>query len=529
MGVSATMVYPEQGRTVAAALRQACKQRPCGRPFRRSRPQYTPARVFASDGWLPKIVCEGPTLTGSGVCGGSQPFMNKPVPGGDPVASPQISPPPASERPAEPRKPASLTGHSRFRILFVASPLILHVACSRPQSVRAARASEPPAVAVAKVQAEDLSHGLVLTAEFKPFQQVDVMAKVAGYVKQINVDVGDRVRQGQLLATLEIPEQADDLARAKAAVERSIAEVARERDELRRAESAHEISHVSFVRLSQVAAQKPALIAQQEIDDSRSKDLVSEAQIAAARSSLAAAQQQVDVNKAELAKVKTLMSYARVTAPFTGVVTKRYADTGSMIQAGTASQTQAMPLVRLSQNSLLRLILPVPESAVPGVHIGQQVEVRVQTLNRSFSGRVARFADRLQMSTRTMDTEVDVANPALVLIPGMYAEVNLTLDRKRNALAIPVAAVDIDGVDERSDAEPASPGSHAAGKSGTVMVVTADNQVDIRKVVLGLETANRVEVRSGLRDGELVVIGNRGMLQPGQRVRPKVTTMGPAS
>jgi multidrug efflux pump subunit AcrA (membrane-fusion protein) len=200
-----------------------------------------------------------------------------------------------------------------------------------------------------------------------------------------------------------------------------------------------------------------------------------------------------------------------------------------MIQAGTASQTQAMPLVRLSQNSLLRLILPVPESAVPGVHIGQQVEVRVQTLNRSFSGRVARFADRLQMSTRTMDTEVDVANPALVLIPGMYAEVNLTLDRKRNALAIPVAAVDIDGVDERSDAEPASPGSPGAGKSGTVMVVTADNQVDIRKVVLGLETANRLEVRSGLRDGELVVIGNRGMLQPGQRVRPKVTTMGPAS
>ena len=86
-------------------------------------------------------------------------------------------------------------------------------------------------------------------------------------------------------------------------------------------------------------------------------------------------------------KVKTMMDYTRVTAPFAGVITKRYADTGSMIQAGTASQTQAMPVVRLSENSLLRLILPVPESAVPTVHIGQQVEVRVPTLNRSFPGQ----------------------------------------------------------------------------------------------------------------------------------------------
>ena len=95
----------------------------------------------------------------------------------------------------------------------------------------------------------------------------------------------------------------------------------------------------------------------------------------------------MNVNSADTQKVKTLIEYTRVTAPFAGVVTKRYADTGSMIQAGTASQTQAMPVVRLSENTLLRLILPVPESAVPTVHIGQQVEVKVPTLNRSFPGR----------------------------------------------------------------------------------------------------------------------------------------------
>lgn len=380
--------------------------------------------------------------------------------------------------------------------------------CSRTET---GAAQSPPAagvvtVAVAKVSTEDLARDLVLTAEFKPFQEVDVMSKVAGYVKVINVDAGDRVKQGQALATLEIPEMADDRTRAEAAVERSQAEVARARDELQRAQSAHQLSHISYARLEGVSKQRPGLIAQQEIDDAQSKDLVSEAQISAARSNLTAAEQQVHVNSAELQKVKTLFDYTRVTAPFAGVVTKRYADTGSMIQAGTASNTQAMPLVRLSENSRLRLILPVPESAVPTVHIGQRVDVRVPTMNRSFPGRVARFSGKVAMATRTMDTEVDVPNPGLVLIPGMYAEVNLALDRRKGVLAIPVAAVD----------------------SGQVMVVTPDNRVEVRKVELGMETAAKVEVRSGLKEGERVVIGSRAGLQAGEEVRPKLTTMGGA-
>src|SRR5439155_5816880 len=123
------------------------------------------------------------------------------------------------------------------------------------------------------------------------------------------------------------------------------AEVARARDEIQRAESAHNMAHLSYDRLASVSKQRPGLVALQEIDDAHGKDLVAEAQVAAAKSSLNAAMQQVDVNKAEMGKVHTMHAYTRVTAPFTGVVTKRYADTGSMIQAGTASQTQAMPPV----------------------------------------------------------------------------------------------------------------------------------------------------------------------------------------
>jgi RND family efflux transporter MFP subunit len=376
------------------------------------------------------------------------------------------------------------------------------------QEARVTVTADLPTVAVAKATKQDLSRELVLTAEFKPFQEIDVMAKVAGYIKQIRVDVGDRVKQGQLLAVLEIPEMSDDLNRATASVDRGDADVARAGHELKRAESAYEIAHLSYERLANVLKQKPGLIAQQEIDNARSKDLESEAEVASAKSALASATQQVRVNTAELGKVKTLMEYTRVTAPFDGVITKRYADMGSMIQAGTASQTQAMPIVRLSQNNLLRLIVPVPESAVPTVHAGQSLDVRVATLNRTFRGRVARFDDKLSLATRTMDTEVDVPNPNLVLIPGMYAEVDLTLDRRKAVLTVPVLAVDNAGPD-----------------AGEVMVVTPNQRVERRKVLLGLETADRVQIRSGLNEGDLVVVSGRDRLQAGQEVRPKISVL----
>jgi len=388
-------------------------------------------------------------------------------------------------------------------------------ACGRNQEVQAARSTpEVPTVAVARVKTDSLTHKLALTAEFKPYQEVDVMAKVAGYVKEINVDIGDRVQQGALLATLEVPEMEDDLRRADAAVEQSKAEVQRASDELTRSQTAHKIAEVYYKRLAGV---KAGLVAEQEIEDAQSKDLVAEAQVAAAKSAVEAANRSVAVHQADAAKVKTLMGYTQVTAPFTGVITARYADPGSMIEQGTSSKAQAAPVVRLSENRLLRLILPVPESAVPGVHIGQQVEVKVPTLKRSFPGKVVRFSDKLSVETRTMATEVDVQNPSLVLVPGMYAEVDLTLARHANVLAVPVTAVDTD--------------TSASGEAqtGRVMVVTPNNRVEVRKIQLGLETADEIEVVSGLNEGDMVVIGGRSSLQAGEEVKPKVTVMGAAS
>ena len=408
---------------------------------------------------------------------------------------------------------------SALALVFTA---LLITSCSE-SGKESAKVSAPVTVAVAKAGKEDLSRDLDLTAELRPYQEIQVMAKVSGYVKAIYVDIGDKVKKGQLLAVLEIPEMVDDLAHAASTLKRSEAEAIRARDELKRAESLHEIAFLSYKRLSEVAAQRPGLVAQQEIDDARSKDLATQAQVSAARSGLDAANEQVSVSRASLARIRTMLDYTRVTAPFDGVVTKRFADVGSMIQAGTASQTQSMPLVRLSENTLLRIIVPVPESAVPTVHVGQGVEVRVPTLNRSFSGSVTRFATKLSLSTRTMDTEIDVPNANLVMVPGMYAEVRLNLERRQGALAIPVTAVDL------SDGSASPPGKgSSSGRGGQVMVVASGNRIEVRRITLGLETASRAEVLSGLKDGDLVVIGGRSGLHAGQVVQPKITTVGGA-
>jgi RND family efflux transporter MFP subunit len=357
---------------------------------------------------------------------------------------------------------------------------------------------------VAKAARADLASNVVLTAEFLPFQQVDLMAKVAGYVRSIKVDIGDRVREGQVLATLEIPEMEDDLARGAAAIDQAEAEIATASDELHRAEAVHDLAHLSYNRIADVLKREPGLVPQQEVDEARSRDLIAEAQVSAAKSGLRTAEQRARVARAERTRVQTLHNYTTIAAPFDGVVTKRYANEGSMIQAGTASQTQAMPIVQLSQNNLLRLILPVPESAVSRVRVGGTVDVRVSSLGRTFPGRVARFASDIQPSTRTMDTEVDVPNPSLTLIPGMYAEVDLRVDERRDALTVPLDAVDRNGGSTR------------------VYTVTPSGAIHIVAITLGLEDDRRVEVRSGLRDGDVVVVGRRTALKEGQQVQTKL-------
>jgi RND family efflux transporter MFP subunit len=344
-------------------------------------------------------------------------------------------------------------------------------------------------VAVARVERQDLAQELVCDAEFRPYQEIDLHAKVAGYLESINVDIGDRVKAGQLLATIEVPELADDIRRAEAAQKRSGQEVTR-------AQAASDDAHLVYTRLSAVAKSQPGLIAQQELDSALEKDR-------AAASALAAAQAEVEVAKAELEKLQTMLKYCRIAAPFAGVITERYADPGALIQAGTSSSTQTLPVVRLSQNDRLRLDIPVSVSYVSRIKTGDSVAIRVAALEKPFEGKIARSSGKVDTATRTMKVEVDVPNADLKLIPGMYASVALRLDHRDRALAIPVEAV-------------------SRQKACTVFVVTSDNILEERTVSLGLETPRKCEVLAGLRENELVMIGSRTQVKPGQRVGPKL-------
>ena len=369
--------------------------------------------------------------------------------------------------------------------------------------------AETPA-AVAHAERRTLGNTLTISGEFKPYQEVEVHAKVAGYIRRIYVDVGDHVKEGQTLAVLEIPELAAELAGADAATRRSQEEIRRAQGDLARAESAHSAAHSAYARLKQAAESRAGLVAQQEIDDSQAKDLGAEAQVTSAKAALSSAQQQLQMAEANQSQYRALSDYSRITAPFAGVITRRLADTGALIQAGTASNTQAMPVVSLAEISKLRLVLTIPESVAAQIHLGEVVKVHVQALNQDIEGKVSRFADSLDRQTRTMETEIDFANREGRLIPGMYAETQVALREKKDALTVPLEAVTRNGDD------------------ATVLAVNAQNVIEERHVKLGLEDSARVEVLSGLSDGERVIIGNRSQFRSGQKIQPKEISTGGA-
>jgi len=357
-----------------------------------------------------------------------------------------------------------------------------------------------PIVPVATAGPATLENDLTLTAEFRPYQDVDVMAKVAGYVRSINVDIGDHVRQNAVLATLEAPEIQDDVAKAKAGVAAAEADVVTAQASIQRAQAASNIAGLSYKRIQDVANRDKGLVPRQEIDVAQSKQMEAEAQLASAQSELKAAQEHKFEAQSEYLRTQAMMQYTTIRAPFTGVVTKRYASTGSMIQAGISSQTQAMPVVSLAQNDLLRLTLPVPVSDVAEVKDGQPVDVNVVSLGRKLQGKITRYADSVQMATRTMETEVDVPNPDGSLVPGMYAEVHLHLANRPNVLSVPLDAVD------------------GIGTTIQQVYIVRDGVIHLANVTIGLQTPTRVEVLSGVQAGEKVVVGRHTGLSDGERV-----------
>jgi RND family efflux transporter MFP subunit len=362
-----------------------------------------------------------------------------------------------------------------------------------------------PHAPVVKVTRANLTDKLEIAGEFQPYQEINVYAKVSGYIRKLYVNWGTHVTQGQLLAVLEIPELQQQIQVDEAGVRRSEQDLARFKEELSRAESNYNVAHLSYTRLAGVQKARPELVAQEEVDIAQGKDLEASAGVSGAKDGVAASEQALLESKAALEKDKAMYAYANITAPFTGVVTEIDAYTGALLPAGTSSNKGDQALCRLSQNDLLRLLIPLPERAVADVRVGDTVAVVVSTTNQKFDGKIVRFSDQIDTATRTMHTEIDVPNPTYALVAGMYATVQIPLHAVQNVLTVPVQAVQTSGEDR-----------------GAVLVVDANNKIEKRDVTLGLQTATDAEIVGGLKECEMVVYGEQSQYAAGELVRPQI-------
>lgn len=388
----------------------------------------------------------------------------------------ELRAPEPSRKPAPPAPSRSGFGKRLlFAILVIAAAAAVYCLLKSGTANSPVSAESVPAVAAAKV-----AHGYVydevpIPAEFRPYVQAELHAMVTGYVAKMNVDIGDKVKAGDMLATLEVPELTDELHNAQA--------------RQKQAEADYDNSHLLYTRLLEVNKQHPKLVAQQDIDTAQSKDSSGAAAVAAA--------------VADVEKYHTLVNYTKIAAPFDGVITQRSADPGALVQAGTSSD-RSMPLVRISDNYRLRLDFPVSVEYVQDVKVGDPVTVRVDSLGgKTFTGRITRFTDNVNDETRTMITEMEVDNSGLEIIPGMYAVAMFKFGEHSDALTVPTEAI-------------------TNPKNPVVNVINADNEIEARQVKLGVEMPDKYEILSGLKEGELVMIGTTPQVHPGEKVTPKL-------
>jgi len=329
-------------------------------------------------------------------------------------------------------------------------------------AAEAAAAPQPVPKLAATVLAgrRNLQRTLTITSELRPYDSVNLYAKVAGYLKDIYVDYGSRVSAGQTIATLELPE---------------------EESALHRAQAAYDLAKVDYDRVNSVARAEPGLIAQADVDKARAdyemtRDLRDQAAV--------------------------MVGYGVITAPFDGVVTKRYMDPGALVAQAT-SGSSASPIVQIADNYRLRMVMETPESVVPKIHVGMPVAVKIQSTGEAIPARVARFSYDVHEDTRTMHTEVDIPNPDLRLKPGMYASATLDLEDRRDVVAIPTQAL-------------------ATDPSPNVWIVGSDDVIRERPVTVGLQTPNWIEITSGVRPGEQIFLGDRSAFTVGARIAPKL-------
>lgn len=364
--------------------------------------------------------------------------------------------------------------------------------CSRSsQAAHSPTSQAKVEVGVITAARKNLVRTIALPGTLVAFNQATLYGKVAGYLRSIRADKGDWVHRGQVLAVLEVPEMVDAVDQARAVYQQALADVSR-------AKAQADLQSITYQRFREVHSKDPDAVANQELAEYRSKFEVAEADVKLAEARVATAQ-------ANLNRSIALNQYASITAPFSGIITARYVDPGALIQAATSTM-QGQPIVTLQELDTIRVYVSVPEVNVPSIRIGTPASLTTAAYpGRLFRASVTRFAEALDPATRTMKTEIDYHNPQHVLRPGMYAVVTLEIEKLKNVLVIPANALVLEG-------------------SKTSVWVVRDGTSHRLQVEAGLDNGAQVEIRSGLRGGEQVVVSGTGGLSEGTPVQASASS-----
>src|SRR6266446_7535175 len=381
-----------------------------------------------------------------------------------------------------------------------------HLAAS-PSPVNSTKADSPPRVEVVRPRRVTVAQRLQTNATLEAFEETDLFAKVSGYLSDVRVDIGDHVKAGQVLAVIDVPEMKQELAEAKAqlASKQSTLESARRQLDHNKADVALQ-SALSKDR--EQLGEGRQFISDRTLDQVHANAEIAKADLGVAEANRDLAANQVDLAAATVEKIKALLTYTQIVAPFDGVVARRQMNRGDLVQAATATRTtpSAGSLFTVQRIDTIRVFCDVPENDVPHLHIGDPAIVKPSGFDgESFTGRVTRFSLRLDPETRNMRTEIDLSNPEERLYPGMCAEVSLEMNRRPDALTVPAAAVGSDG-------------------DGNFVYTITDNRITRLAIKVGLTDNGRIEVTAGLSEETPVVATVKGVPPPGTAVQPPMVS-----
>lgn len=352
-----------------------------------------------------------------------------------------------------------------------------------------------PLVNVTVVDRSSAKSELVLPGNIQAIAEAPVLARSSGYVKKRYVDIGDRVKEGQVLAELDAAELDQQVRQAKASVEQADAAVEQANANLMQGRTTEQLNKTTAERWSNLVQR--GAVSKQENDTYQAQYQAQRASVQALEKAVNVARSNTNAVQANLARLTEMQSYLKVRAPFSGVITQRNIDVGALANEGSTL------LFRVAQTDRLRAYVNVPQSDATSVHPGQAARITVPDLpSREFLGTVTRTSNSLDPTSRTLLTEVQVPNNGGVLMPGMYAQVNFSTPRAEPPLLIRGDALVI-----RSNGP-------------QVAVVQPDKTVHFVRVQLGRDYGDRIEVRSGLSKGQQLVINPGDSIQDGVKVKP---------